>query len=179
MENLERTRPESPESDLLLFNGRALAGPILLSLATALALKALLCLERKKDPPRIHDLLKLFEQLEPDTQEMLEARMRKVSTFPISAAVPSMQKLNPHLQEMFGVRMGFATGNGEGSRPRIRPRIAFQNPGAQVVVAILRGHGPFATPGQWGMLIGYARVSPQETREESPETGRRTPLTTF
>ena len=82
-----------------------MAGPILLSLATELALKALLCLERKKAPPRIHDLLKLFEQLEPDTQEMLEAMMRKVSAFPISAAVPSIQNLNPHLQEVFGVRM--------------------------------------------------------------------------
>ena len=30
-----------------------------------------------------------------------------------------------------------------------------------------------------GMLIGYARVSTQETREESPEKRRRTPLTTF
>ena len=27
-----------------------------------------------------------------------------------------------------------------------------------------------------GMLIGYARVSTQETREESPEKHRRTPL---
>ena len=105
VEKLERNGSESPQSDLLHIHGRALAVPILLSLATELALKALLCLERKKDPPRIHDLLKLFEQLEPDTQEMLEARMRKVSAFPISAAVPSIQNLNPHLQEMFGVRM--------------------------------------------------------------------------
>ena len=30
-----------------------------------------------------------------------------------------------------------------------------------------------------GMLIGYARVFTQETREESPEKRRRTPLTTF
>ena len=29
------------------------------------------------------------------------------------------------------------------------------------------------------MLIGYARVSTQETREQSPEKRRRTPLTTF
>ena len=29
------------------------------------------------------------------------------------------------------------------------------------------------------MLIGYARVFTQETREESPEKRRRTPLTTF
>ena len=54
-----------------------------------------------------------------------------------------------------------------------------QNPVAQVVVAIPWGHGPFAIPGQGGMLIGYARVSTQETREQSPEKRRRTPLTTF
>ena len=29
----------------------------------------------EKDPPRIHDLLKLFEQLEPDTQKVLRAEM--------------------------------------------------------------------------------------------------------
>ena len=29
------------------------------------------------------------------------------------------------------------------------------------------------------MLIGYARVSTQETKEQSPEKRRRTPLTTF
>ena len=84
VENLERTRPESPQSDLLLFNGRALARAILLSLATEIALKVLLCLERNKDPPRIHDLLKLFEQLEPDTQEMLEARIRNRTFFSLA-----------------------------------------------------------------------------------------------
>ena len=74
---------------------------------------------------------------------------------------------------------GFATGDGEGSRCGIRTRIALQNPVAQVVVAIPWGHGPFAIPGQGRMLIGYARVSTQETREQSPEKRRRTPLTTF
>ena len=48
---------------------------------------------------------------------------------------------------------GFATGDGEGSRCGIRTRIALQNPVAQVVVAILWGHGPFAIPGQGGMLL--------------------------
>ena len=72
---LERNPSASPQSDLLLFNGKGLAQAILLSLATEIALKALLCLERKKDPPRIHDLLKLFEQLEPDTQKVLRAEM--------------------------------------------------------------------------------------------------------
>ncbi len=47
----------------------------MLSLATELALKVLLCLERKKDPHRIHGLVKLFEQLEPDTQELLRTEM--------------------------------------------------------------------------------------------------------
>ena len=44
--------------------------------------------------------------------------------------------------------VGSATGNGEGSRRRIRTRIALQNPVAQVIVAILRGCGTFATPRQ-------------------------------
>ena len=75
VEKLERNGSESPHSDLLHIQGRALAVPILLSLATEIALKALLCLERKKGPPRIHDLLKLFEQLEPDTQALLRTEM--------------------------------------------------------------------------------------------------------
>ena len=75
--------------------------------------------------------------------------------------------------------VGFATGDWEGSRCGIRTRIALQNPVAQVVVAILWGHGPFGDTRTGGMLIGYARVFTQETREESPEKRRRTPLTTF
>ena len=46
--------------------------------------------------------------------------------------------------------VGSATGNGEGSRRRIRTRIALQKPVAQVIVAILRGRGTFATPRQGG-----------------------------
>ena len=46
--------------------------------------------------------------------------------------------------------VGFATGNGEGSRRRIRTLIALQNPVALVSVAILRGRGPSATPRQGG-----------------------------
>lgn len=52
-----------------------MAQAILLSLATEIALKALLCLERKKVPPKTHDLLELFNKLEPDTQELLRAEM--------------------------------------------------------------------------------------------------------
>ena len=49
VENLERTRPESPQSDLLLFNGRAWARAILLSLATEIALKERCCMDRGGD----------------------------------------------------------------------------------------------------------------------------------
>ncbi len=72
---LESTRTDSPQSDPLLFNGTTLATAILLPLATELALKALVCLERKQAPPRTHNLLKLFEQLELETQESLRTRM--------------------------------------------------------------------------------------------------------
>ena len=75
VKKLEWNEAESPQSDLFLFQGTTLAEAILLSLATEIALKALLSLEQKKDPPHIHDLLKLFEQLEPDTQKLLRAEM--------------------------------------------------------------------------------------------------------
>ena len=60
---------------------------------------------------------------------------------------------------------GFATGDWEGSRCGIRTRIALQNPVAQVVVAILWGHGPFATPGQGGCSLGM-HGSPPKRREK-------------
>ena len=75
VKKLEWNEAESPQSDPFLFRGTTLAEAILLSLATEIALKALLSLEQKKDPPHIHDLLKLFEQLEPDTQKLLRAEM--------------------------------------------------------------------------------------------------------
>ena len=64
---LEKNGHETLQSDTWLFQGMILAGPILLSLATEIALKAWLCLERKKDPHRTHDLLELFVLLKPDT----------------------------------------------------------------------------------------------------------------
>ena len=48
---LEWNEAESPQSDPFLFQGTTLAEAILLSLATEIALKALLFLEQKKDPP--------------------------------------------------------------------------------------------------------------------------------
>ncbi len=102
VQDIERDTKQSLESDLLLFKGQLLAGPILLSLAAEIALKALLCWEKNKAPVRTHDLLKLFMSLGENTQELLEARMRKVSPNSIRADQPGMQNLNPDFQEMFG-----------------------------------------------------------------------------
>ena len=78
---------------------------------------------------------------------------------------------------------GFGTGDGEGSRCGIRTRIALQNPVAQVVVAILWGHGPFAIPGQggdahWvckGLHPRDERTKPGEAPQDAPHDvlGRR------
>ena len=75
VKELERHESESCTSDSLLFQGSGLAGSILLSLATEIALKAWQCRERKDAPDRTHDLLRLFEGLEPETQELLQAMM--------------------------------------------------------------------------------------------------------
>ena len=75
VKKLEWNEAESPQSDPLLFRGTTLAEAILLSLATEIALKAWLCLERKKAPSRIHDLLELFKKLKPDTQKLLLEKM--------------------------------------------------------------------------------------------------------
>ncbi len=105
VQDIERDTKQSLESDLLLFKGQLLAGPILLSLAAEIALKALLCWEKNKTPIQTHDLLKLFMSLEESTQELLEARMRKVSPYSIRADQPGMQNLNPDVQEMFSAKM--------------------------------------------------------------------------
>lgn len=52
-----------------------LAGAILLSLATEIALKAWQCRKRKGVSDHTHDLLDLFNSLEPGIRELLEARM--------------------------------------------------------------------------------------------------------
>ena len=90
--------------DQLLFLGKFLAVPNLLSLATEIALKAWQCRERQKAPDHIHNLLELFESLEQNTQEMLEARMRKVSPYSVWAGQPGMQNLGPFEQEMFAAK---------------------------------------------------------------------------
>ena len=102
---LERNGSESPQQDPFLFSGILLAGPILLSLATEIALKAWQCRERKGKPEKIHDLLKLYDGLESSTQETLEARMRKLSPHSVWAEDPRMQNLNADLQDMLGAKM--------------------------------------------------------------------------
>ena len=80
---LQEKSAASIESDSLLFQGQFLAGPILLSLAVEIALKALLCQEQKKEPPRTHDLLELFQHLEQGTQESLQAHMPGLTMLPV------------------------------------------------------------------------------------------------
>ena len=75
VKKLEWNEAESPQSDPFLSRGTTLAEAILLSLATEIALKARLCLERKKAPSRIHDLLELFKKLKLDTQKLLLEKM--------------------------------------------------------------------------------------------------------
>ena len=105
VKKLEWNEAESPEADPFLFQGAFLAGPILLSLATEIALKTWQCLEREEAPDRTHDLLRLFDSLKQDTQEMLEARMRKISPFSVAAERPGMQNLTPDLQDMLAARV--------------------------------------------------------------------------
>ena len=101
---LERNESESLRQDSFLFWGISLASPILLSLATEIALKAWQCRERKGKPEKIHDLLKLFDGFESSTQEILEARMRKLSPHSVWAGDPRMQNLNADLQDIFRAR---------------------------------------------------------------------------
>ena len=65
---------ESVQSDVFMFTGQFLAAPILLALATEIALKAWQCRERKRAPDRSHDLLKLFEGLSEKVRTGLETR---------------------------------------------------------------------------------------------------------
>lgn len=78
VKELESNGSESPGSDPFLFSGKSLAVPVLLSLATEIALKALQVREQDGSHDRGHDLLKLFESLKEDTQRRLEAKMQDV-----------------------------------------------------------------------------------------------------
>ncbi|MDE3257700.1 MAG: hypothetical protein OYM47_07710 [Gemmatimonadota bacterium] len=105
VQDIEQGSKQSLESDLLLFKGQLLAGPILLSLAAEIALKALLCWEKNEIPVKTHDLLNLYLSLSENTRELLEARMRKVSPYSIWADQPGMRNLNSEVQELFHAKM--------------------------------------------------------------------------
>ncbi len=105
VKQLEQPDPEATLSNELQLMGEILAGSILLSHATEIALKAWQCRGPKGKPDRSHDLLKLFNSLEPGTQKMLEARMRKLSPDSVWADEPSMQNLNSDIQDMLGAKM--------------------------------------------------------------------------
>ena len=102
---LDKNGQEAEQSDPWLFQGVFLASPILLSLATEIALKAWQYSERGRAPDRTHDLLKLFDSLKKDTREMLESKMRKLSPHSVWAEHPSTQDLNRVLQDMLGARI--------------------------------------------------------------------------
>lgn len=62
-----------PTPDALLFQGQFIAGPVLLSLAMELALKAWWATENQNlDIPKTHDLVKLFDELNERTRAVLE-----------------------------------------------------------------------------------------------------------
>ncbi|MDE0330243.1 MAG: hypothetical protein OXL41_00085 [Nitrospinae bacterium] len=104
-EELERKKSDFPQLDSFLFMGIALASPILLSLATEIALKAWQFRERKGKPERTHRLLRLFEGLKSRTQERLETRMRKLSPHSVWAVDPRMQNIHEDLQDIFQAKM--------------------------------------------------------------------------
>ena len=102
---LEKNGNAAGQEDYRRFLGMGLAGPILLSLATEIALKAWQCSDRGRAPGRTHDLLRLFDLLNPDTQEILEARMRKQSPHSVWAGDPRFRNLNADFQAMFAAKM--------------------------------------------------------------------------
>ena len=61
------------DADGLFSTGRFFAGPVLLALATEIALKAWHCRETKGPPRQKHDLIALFEDLSENTQRLLAA----------------------------------------------------------------------------------------------------------
>ena len=75
---LERIQDNSKQ-DTLLFMGGFIAVPVLLTLATEIALKAWLYREEKETPDRRHDLLDLYDDLGEITRKRLEAKVPEVS----------------------------------------------------------------------------------------------------
>lgn len=72
-------RMEEEPSDSLANWGAFLATPVLLALATEIALKALKCQEQSGPPQRSHDLLELFDDLGAATRKRLETKMPRTA----------------------------------------------------------------------------------------------------
>ena len=105
---------ESDESGGYLFSGRVIAPPILLALATEIALKALQCCERGGAPDRTHDLLHLFDALTKQTQAWLEAHYRRNPTFYDDSQFPPViagmqETLEHHRSAFLNWRYGYET----------------------------------------------------------------------
>ena len=79
---------DDSHSDPLLFEGKFVAIPVLLALATEIALKAWQCRERKTRPDRSHDLLELFDGLSRETQTRFEEKLPEVPC-PIPGSPPT------------------------------------------------------------------------------------------
>ena len=70
------TDSDSPGS--ALYKGKIVAAPILLGLATEIALKAWQCESREGPYDRTHDLIKLFDSLDENTRDRLERGLPEV-----------------------------------------------------------------------------------------------------
>ncbi len=88
VEELDTEEKELSQFDVLLFEGKCLAIPVILSLATEIALKAWQIRERKKPPDKSHDLLALFESLNEDTQSLLDEKMPKIPNLSVPSFSP-------------------------------------------------------------------------------------------
>ena len=58
--------------DMDISTGYFQAAPVLWALGIEIALKAWICRETNRKPPKSHDLLKLLQKLDSETQELLE-----------------------------------------------------------------------------------------------------------
>ena len=97
----QKMEEEPAESDPLAYSGEYLAVPVLLALATEIALKALQCQEKNGPPQRSHDLLKLFNGLRASTQKQLEAKMPQITDplLQITASSLGWPTVNPGIKE--------------------------------------------------------------------------------
>ena len=78
VEEIEKTREHRGSADALVFEGSLVAAPVLLSLATEIALKAWQYRERNGAPDRTHDLLELFDGLGDSAQKRLRETMPEI-----------------------------------------------------------------------------------------------------